>query len=447
MNRRQQVKNLSRSGGLFAARMAGAGLTFLVQAAIARIWGSNVLADYLLLISAANIAGMMMPLGFQTIGSYFAVEYAAHGNRADLLRFVRRAYLQTGASAVVLAAACWGMLVIGGLATSPAALVVPGLVFALAMASVFICGALLVGLKHTAAGLLTDGLFRPLVVLAGFVIALQVGEGANLNLMVQIMAGAYFCVALCCLAYTLKAVMAVPNEAAACADQPKRWWRFAVPWVIIATSTEFFFDIDLLFLATVLDKTELAVFGVSARIVGLMAFGITAVYAVLLPDMMRAEARKESDSFYRCLGEANLAAFAMALVLLAGSLVVGSWALALFGPAFEQGRWALSILCAILLVRTFFGPAELVLSLHDRPWAALPAVAAGLGGLVVANLMVIPLYGLNGAASAALIATLFSGLVKWITVRKLTGVDVSLLGRFHTRDEVIPAEARSVSGS
>jgi hypothetical protein len=68
---RKRLTNLSKSGALFSARMAGAGLMFLVQAAIARWWGSDVLADYLLLISAANIAAMVMPLGFQTIGSYF----------------------------------------------------------------------------------------------------------------------------------------------------------------------------------------------------------------------------------------------------------------------------------------------------------------------------------------------------------------------------------------
>jgi hypothetical protein len=55
---RKRLTNLSKSGALFSARMAGAGLMFLVQAAIARWWGSDVLADYLLLISAANIAAM-----------------------------------------------------------------------------------------------------------------------------------------------------------------------------------------------------------------------------------------------------------------------------------------------------------------------------------------------------------------------------------------------------
>jgi O-antigen/teichoic acid export membrane protein len=445
---RRQLNNLSRSGVLFSARMAGAGLMFLVQAAIARWWGSDVLAEYLLLISAANIAAMVMPLGFQTIGSYFAVDYAAHGRLADLMRFVRRAYLQTAACAVLIAACTWALVQWAGLNDTVAGLVLPGLLFAMAMASVFICSALLVGLKHPFAGLLTDGLFRPLVVLAGFLLALWIGEGGRLDIMVWVMALAYTGVAAASLAWTLKAVSRVDNKHPVRPDEPRRWWRFALPWVIIATSTDFFFDIDLLLLATLLDKTELAIFGVSARFFALLAFGMTAVYALLLPDMMKAGAKGQDGEFGRCLGEANRAAFIMSLVLLAASFAVGTWGLALFGPEFAQGRWAVSILCAILVVRAFFGPAELVLSLHDRPWAAMPAVAVGLGGLVAANLLLVPAYGLNGAAFAALIAATAAGLVKWLSVRVITGQDVSLLARFHTpASAVISGQTHKASGS
>jgi O-antigen/teichoic acid export membrane protein len=263
---RKRLTNLSKSGALFSARMAGAGLMFLVQAAIARWWGSDVLADYLLLISAANIAAMVMPLGFQTIGSYFAVEYASHGRAGDLMRFVKRAYLQAGTSAMAFAVAAWVIMQWTGLDGTIASLIVPGLLFAMAMASVFICSALLVGLKHPAAGLLADGLFRPLAVLAGFLLAIWIGEGARLDIMVWVMALAYTAVAAASLAWTLKAVSAVDDTHAPDAAQPRRWWRFALPWVIIATSTEFFFDIDLLMLASLLDKTELAIFGVSATV-------------------------------------------------------------------------------------------------------------------------------------------------------------------------------------
>ena len=54
MDLRRQL--LSRSSIIFMARMFGAGLIFLAQAAITRLWGPEFLAEYLMLIAAAVIS-------------------------------------------------------------------------------------------------------------------------------------------------------------------------------------------------------------------------------------------------------------------------------------------------------------------------------------------------------------------------------------------------------
>jgi hypothetical protein len=99
------------------------------------------------------------------------------------------------------AVAAWAIMQWTGLDGTIAGLIVPGLLFAMAMASVFICSALLVGLKHPPPGC-SDGLFRPLVVLAGFLLALWIGEGGRLDIMVWVMALAYTAVAAASLAWT-----------------------------------------------------------------------------------------------------------------------------------------------------------------------------------------------------------------------------------------------------
>ncbi len=77
---------LSQSSVIFAARLFGAGVIFLAQAAIARFWGAEVLGEYLLVIAAVNIVAVVMPLGFETIGTYFAAEYRAKGEGAPAAR-------------------------------------------------------------------------------------------------------------------------------------------------------------------------------------------------------------------------------------------------------------------------------------------------------------------------------------------------------------------------
>ena len=80
-------------------------------------------------------------------------------------------------------------------------------------------------------------------------------------------------------------------------------------------------------------------------------------------------------------------------------------------------------------MRSVFGPASLVLSIHDRPYASLPAVAASMASLVVANLALVPPFGLMGAALAALLAMTVWSAALWFTALRVAGVDVSIRAR------------------
>src|SRR4051794_3183661 len=82
----------SQSTIIFGARLAGAGLVFIVQALIARIWGAELLGEYMVIIATVNLVGVLMPLGFQTIGTYFAAEYRARGEKRQFVAFIIRCY-------------------------------------------------------------------------------------------------------------------------------------------------------------------------------------------------------------------------------------------------------------------------------------------------------------------------------------------------------------------
>src|SRR5690606_11169716 len=120
-------------------------------------------------------------------------------------------------------------------------------------------------------------------------------------------------------------------------QEQRRWWRFALPWVLISLATDFFFDIDLLLLSHTLSREELAIFGVCTRIFSLMSFGVAAVYAVTMPDMFESEAKADRQAFKRKVGDANVVASLISAVLFALMLVVGPFALMLFGPSFSAG--------------------------------------------------------------------------------------------------------------
>lgn len=429
MSLRQRL--LSQSTVIFGARLFGAGLTFLAQVAIARFIGAQALGEYILVMATVNIVAVIMPLGFETIGTYFAAEYRAKGEGRLLRGFMTRAYIHVALTGVILLLAGYPVaLLFGEAGAALASHWTPAVILCISTAMVFVSGAMLVGLKRPFAGFFAETLFRPLLAIAGFAVTLLFARvQGQIDLILWVLAVGYAVVAVAQFIMLLRTTSEIPAIDAPRAGESRRWWRFALPWIALAVAGDYFFDIDLLLLAGHMPHEQLAVFGVCTRIFSLVAFGVGAVYAVTMPDMFESEALKDRAGFHRKIGEANLVASALSLVLLVLVLIGSPLAFMLFGPAFSQGVVPLAILCVGLVVRSVFGPASVVLSIHDRPYAALPAVGASLATLVVANYAMVPLWGVTGAAVAALMAmTVWSGAL-WLTALHVAGVDVSIRAR------------------
>ena len=432
----------SQSSVIFAARIFGAGFIFVTQALIARLWGAELLGEFLLTVASVNLVAVVMPLGFHTVGTYFAAEYRARGSRQQLLAFLTRAYghvLLTFAGLILFGPTLLG--VIGQGQSTLALHFAPFALLTLGTAIVYVNSAMLVGLKRPFAGFFADALLRPMIVLASVLIALGVGlPEAGFTQMLWCFGLAYIAVSLVQFGLVLKSLPQVPLSAEAQAIDSKRWWRFALPWVIISLATDFFFDIDLLLLSHLLSKEELAIFGVCTRIFSLVSFGVAAVYAVTMPDMFESEAKADRSEFNRKVGEANAVASGVALLLFGGAVVGAPFALMLFGPDFAAGAAPLAILCLSLVVRSVLGPASIVLSIHDRPWASLPAIALGIVSLFVSNLVLVPAMGLVGASLAAILSITIWSMALWMTALHTARVDVSILQWFRSRRVVVAAE-------
>lgn len=426
MSLRQRL--VSQSSVIFGARLFGAGVIFLAQAAIARLWGADILGEYLLIIATVNIVAVVMPLGFETIGTYFAAEYRSKGEGRLLRGFMRRAYGHVALSSLVLLVAGYPL---AGLFGEPGRVLlahwVPACLMALATAVVYCNSALLVGLKRPFSGFFADTIFRPLLIVLCFAFAAMAGDAeARFAELIWLLAIGFAAIAAAQFAWVLRAARHIPDATPAMPGEARRWWRFALPWVVIALATDFFFDIDLLILSHFLDRESLAVFGVCTRVFSLVAFGVSAVYAVTLPDMFERNAAADRPGFLKQIGEANLVACAISIALFAIVVVAGPLLLMLFGPAFQAGVVPLAVLCLALCIRSLFGPAALVLSIHDRPYATLPAIGLGMGVLIGANILLVPAHGLMGAAVAALAAQTFWSAAMWLTAKRMAGIDVSI---------------------
>lgn len=431
----------SQSTIIFGARLGGAGLIFLVQALIARIWGPDLLGEYLVIIATVNLIAVAMPLGFHTVGTYFAAEYRARGARKQFVQFITRSYGHVvGALLLVLLAGPW---VLGWLGQGDSVLAhhfVPVALLSFGTAMVYVNGAVLVGLKRPFAGFFADTMFRPMIVLGAFLGTMGFAvPSEGFSLMLWIISIGYVGIALVHFGFVITSLDRLPDTADLRMQESRRWWRFALPWVLISLATDFFFDIDLLLLSHTLSREELAIFGVCTRLFSLISFGVAAVYAVTMPDMFESEANADREAFKRKVGDANFVASAISVALFIGMALVAPILLMLFGPSFSAGAAPLAVLCLALVIRSMAGPASLVLSIHDRPYASLPFVALGIGALVLCNWLLVPSFGLMGAALAAIIAIAVWSVGLWWVALRTAHMDVSIMQWFRNRRSVTVA--------
>ncbi|MDB5473064.1 MAG: hypothetical protein JWP99_367 [Devosia sp.] len=433
----------SQSSVIFAGRLGGAGLIFLVQAFIARLWGAELLGEYLLVIATVNLVAVAMPLGFHTIGTYFAAEYRARGERRQFIIFLMQSYGYVVGTLVLLLVLGLPALELVGQGDSVVAQhFVPLLVLAFATAMVYVNTSVLVGLKRPFAGYFADTIFRPLVIISAFVVSLGFAVPIDgFFFMLWIVGFGYLGVSLVHFAFVIASIKRIPDTVPVRPLESRRWWRFAMPWMMISLATDFFFDIDLLLLSHTLEREELAIFGVCTRIFSLVSFGVGAVYAVTMPDMFESQAKADNEAFKRKIGEANLVASGISVLLFTLMTIAAPLALMLFGPSFSAGAAPLSVLCMGLVVRSVMGPASMVLSIHDRPHASLPSVVLSLCTLMACNWLLVPHFGLMGAALAALVAvTVWSVGLWWIALRTAK-MDVSIMAWFRSRNTApVPAE-------
>lgn len=188
----------------------------------------------------------------------------------------------------------------------------------------------------------------------------------------------------------------------------RRWQRYRL-WLSVSTTmlvTPVFFFIvsetDVLALGFFREPAEVGIYNVSRRLAEITQFAHAAVVALVLPRLAEAYGRREMDRFQACVDTMNLAALVpgcLAIVLL---IAFREPLLSLFGPEFTAGQEVILIMCITRVVDMGLGPASEILMMSGRHVLASRINIAFSVFNVVLNLLLVPRYGMVGAAVTTL---------------------------------------------
>lgn len=218
-------------------------------------------------------------------------------------------------------------------------------------------------------------------------------------------------------------------EAPLCRYDTRHWLKDSLPFLAVGGLSVLILQCDTLMIAAILGEGETGLYQPATRVALLVSVALTIVNQPLGPLISRHYVEGRKDALQALLDRVSVVVSLFAIALTTILLLFGREVLGLFGEEFRAAQPALSILAVGQCANALLGPCGqlLVMTGRQRLMAALLAVAAVVN--VALNLLLIPRYGIEGAAIATTAALVLWNVCVAVAAARLIGMrSTPLLG-------------------
>lgn len=410
----------------FAIRIVSAVIAFASQVMMARWMGSFEYGIFVLVWVTMVIVGNIACLGFHTSVIRFIPEYIERGMIAEL-----RGILLASRLFVLIAST-----LVAGLGAAGIWLLSPWIesYYVIPFALGIIClpmiamGDLLQGharaYSWALSALSPTYIVRPVLILVIMAAALLWGctPDAKTAILATI-AATYATTLVQLIGVTARIDARVPSGPAKI--HLAQWLVVSLPIFLVESFFFLLTNADVLMVGAYLDPDDVAIYFATVKTLALVHFvyfsvkaGVAQRYAQFThgePDKLAAFARETvSWTFWPSLF--------MALLVLA----LGKPMLALFGPEFSAGYPLLFLLVFGVVARAAVGPCESLLTMSGNQNICAGVYAMTLALNIGLNVVMIPLFGLWGAAVATAFAMIFEATALSFTVWRKLGIVMAI---------------------
>lgn len=412
-----------RSGAVLLVRVAGAGLGFAFNVALARVLGADGLGIYHLSLTFALIASVVGRLGMDAAMLKFgATSHAAiDGSRLAAVHRMGMATALLGCGLVAAStfvAADWLAMAV----YSDAAIAQPLRLMSLALvpfALLNLYGELLKAGQHQALSSFVQGAALPMVsLLLLLVLAANIKDASS--------AAAIYLAAniLVCLTGHVLWRRTTPPAGSSTAGSIRfrDLLATAMPMYGSAIADVVMTFSDVLILGMFATATDVGVYTAAARTALLTRFLLLANSSVAAPRFAALHAVGDKEGVARLAVRSTLLTTVSSVPLLLMFVVFPEQILSLFGPQFEAGAQVLIILSIGQFVNAATGPVGYLLNMSG--FHRIEGRIAVAGALITAGLCfaLIPSWGVLGAAAANAIATASCNLLRVYFAKSCLGI-------------------------
>lgn len=416
-------KNLADAATALVVRVLAAALAYGVQVFLARVLALEEYGVYVTLWTWLIIANHVAVFGFAESALRFLPRYSERNQYRWAIGF-----LKTGFWFSTIGAAFVGIFGFIGL-----------WVFSDAISSTYLVPlmVLVVGLPIMALELYFEGVsrafgwylltivpsyvIRPVLIAAGILIAYSAGYTPDAALVLGIAVAITACIVIAQAFIIRKRLIKLFGDLRGTSIK-KFWVTSSLPLILSTGVDELYIWSDILILGFMVPAPEVAIYFAAQRSMSLASFIQYAFMLVSVREFSLANAMRDRKELQRRISSATRWTFWMTVPAVGITFAAGYPLLLMFGEEFVTGFSVMGVLGVGFLIRASVGQASDLLIVLGHQYANMFISFGGLVFNIVFSILLIPTYGIMGAAMATTFTFILRAIALTIVAKKLTGL-------------------------
>ncbi len=420
---------IKKAGIAFIIQIIGVGLSYLLQVFLARVMGPQEYGLYTYILAWSTIGGVVCNLGLPVAVLRFIPQYSTQGDWGRFHGVIRGCSRFTFAITIGMSLLGTGVVLLINSHRQIENLI--SILFGLwtipLLALENLQGNLFRGGRQMVAAYGPSKVLRPLLFMVGVgAILFWQGSQKLTSQPVFIVTIVTYIILVSSQQVLIQKDLLTQGKGEKPIYEIRSWLRVSLPLLLIVGFVIILYQTDILMIGALLGPSEVALYNTATKTSSLASFVYTAIEAIAAPTIASLYAAGDRAQMQKTVTTMAHLVFWPTMVVTLFLIVFSNYILGMFGPEFLAAKWPLAILVLAQLINAITGPVGYLVDLtgHQDQSARVRCCTALLN--IVLNYILIPKFGIMGAAIATATAISLDNLVIYFLAVKYIGVHASI---------------------